>query len=148
MSSTTGEENAGKVAERTRSRTQNDHDNVSDEEERTERLRALIMSDQENSVEVGTGAKLAHREPLNGAIPTVFEMIQTTLPRVMSLETTPLETSPEIRAMQTTIAEMANNINVLVQAVSTRLNETNRPRRSVSVTSNVSHRQVGQRAWV
>ena len=137
MSSTTGEENAGGVAERTRSRTQNGPDSVSDEEERTERLRVLIMSEQENSVGVGPGAMLAHREPLN-SIPTTLEMIPTQH-RVKSLETTPLETPPEIRAMQATIAEMANNINVLVQAV-TRLNETNRPRRSVSANSNVSHR--------
>ena len=121
MSSTTGEENAGGVAERTLSRTQIDPDSWSDEEERTERLRILLMSEvlpmseQENSVGVGPGAMLAHREPLN-AIPTTLEMIPTQH-RGMSLETTPLETSPEIRAMQATIAEMANHINGLVQAV-------------------------------
>ena len=75
-----------------------------------------MMSEQENSVEVGPGAKLAHREPLN-AIPTTLEKIPTQH-RGMSLETTPLETSPEIRAMQATIAEMANHISGLVQALS------------------------------
>ena len=73
-------------------------------------------------------------------------MIQSTLPRVMSLETTPLETSPEIRAMQTTMAEMANNISGLVQAV-TRLSETSRLRRSDSAASNVSLRSGSEQGF-
>ena len=48
--------------------------------------------------------------------------------------------------MQATITEMANNISVLVQAV-TRLKETNRPRRSVSATSNVSHRSGNEHGF-
>ena len=106
MNPESSEENAGGMAERTRSRTQH----LSDEEERTERLRTLSMSEvlpmvdreasrgvgQEASGGVGPGAMLAHREPLN-AIPTTLEMIQTTQPRVLSLESTPLQ--PDIRAI-------------------------------------------------
>ena len=152
-----GEENAGGMADRTRSRTQYLTDEeerteklrrtqyLTDEEERTEKLRVYVLMEQESSGGVGPGAEVAPREPLN-TIPAVLEMIQTTQPRVMSLETTPLETPPEIRAMQATIAEMANNINVLVQAV-TRLNETTRPRRSVSAASNVSRRSGSEHGF-
>ena len=141
MNPDSGEENGGGMADRTRSRTQH----LSDEEERTEKLRVHVLMEQESSGGVGPGTMEAPREPLN-VIPTTFEMIQSTLPRVMSLETTPLETSPEIRAMQATITEMANNISGLVQAVS-RLSETNRTRRSVSAASNVSHRSGSEQGF-
>ena len=67
MNPDSGEENAGGMADRTRSRTQH----LTDEEERTERLRVYVMMDQESSGGVGPGAEVAPREPLN-AIPAVL----------------------------------------------------------------------------
>ena len=72
MNPDSGEENAGGMADRTRSRTQH----LSDEEERTEKLRVHVM-EQEFSGEVGPGAMVAPREPLD-VIPTTLEMIQST----------------------------------------------------------------------
>ena len=122
-------EDVGGMAVRTRSRTQH----LSDEEERTEKLRVHVMEQDFSGEVVGPGAMVAPREPLD-AISTTLETNQSTLSGAM-----PLELSPEIKAMQVTIKEMANHINVLVQAV-TRLSDTDRPRRSASANSNASHR--------
>ena len=116
MNSDSGEENVGGMAVRTRSRTQH----LSDEEERTEKLRVHVMEQEFSGGVVGPGAMVAPREPLD-AIPTTLETNQSTLSSAMSLELT-----PEIRAMQVTIKEMANHITVLVQAV-TRLSDTPEP---------------------
>ena len=100
-------EDVGGMAVRTRSRTQH----LSDEEERTEKLRVHVKEQDFSGKVVGPGAMVAPREPLDD-ISTTLETNQSTLSGAM-----PLELSPEIKAMQVTIKEMANHINVLVQAV-------------------------------
>ena len=78
MNLDSGEENAGGMADRTRSCTQH----LTDEEERTERLRVYVMMEQEStgSGGVGPGAMVAPREPLN-VIPTILRTLPTP-PRV------------------------------------------------------------------